>query len=67
VARHARENAEAGQNMVEYALVAAMVAVIAGATMAMSPTMSNSMQTLMNNIAKYVAIAAGLLRRFPAI
>lgn len=58
--RRARENAESGQGMVEYALLAGLVAVVAGATMAASPTMSDSMQKLMNKIAKYVALAAGM-------
>jgi len=58
--RRARENSQSGQGMVEYALLAGLVAVIAGATMAMSPTMSDSMQKLMNKIAKYVALAAGV-------
>jgi Flp pilus assembly pilin Flp len=58
-ARRARKNSESGQGMVEYALLAGLVAVIAGATMAMSPSMSDSMQKLMNKIAKYVALAAG--------
>jgi Flp pilus assembly pilin Flp len=58
-ARRARKNSESGQGLVEYALLAGLVAVIAGATMAMSPTMSDNMQKLMNKIAKYVALAAG--------
>jgi len=59
VARRSRQNAESGQGLIEYALLAGLVAVIAGATMAASPTMSDSMQKLMNKIAKYVALAAG--------
>jgi Flp pilus assembly pilin Flp len=55
----ARKNSESGQGMVEYALLAGLVAVVAGATMALSPTMSDSMQKLMTKIAKYVALAAG--------
>ena len=58
-ARRARANSESGQGLIEYALLAGLVAVIAGATMALSPTMSDSMQKLMNKIAKYVALAAG--------
>jgi Flp pilus assembly pilin Flp len=58
--RRARENSESGQGMVEYALLAGLVAVVAGATMAASPSMSDSMQKLMNKIAKYVALAAGV-------
>ena len=59
-ASRARENAESGQGLIEYALLAGLVAVVAGATMAASPTMSDSMQRLMNKIAKYVALAAGM-------
>jgi Flp pilus assembly pilin Flp len=58
--RRARENSESGQGMIEYALLAGLVAVVAGATMAASPSMSDSMQKLMNKIAKYVALAAGV-------
>lgn len=59
-ARRARKNSESGQDLIEYALLAGLLAVVAGATMAMSPTMSDSMQKLMNKIAKYVALAAGV-------
>jgi Flp pilus assembly pilin Flp len=59
VGRRLRQNAESGQGLIEYALLAGFVAVVAGATMAASPTMSDSMQKLMNKIAKYVALAAG--------
>jgi Flp pilus assembly pilin Flp len=58
-AHRARQNPESGQGLIEYALLAGLVAVVAGATMAASPTMSDSMQKLMNKIAKYVALAAG--------
>jgi Flp pilus assembly pilin Flp len=57
--RRTREN-ESGQGLIEYALLAGLVAVVAGATMAASPSMSDSMQKLMNKIAKYVALAAGV-------
>jgi Flp pilus assembly pilin Flp len=57
--RRARKNSESGQGLIEYALLAGLVAVVAGATMAASPTMSDSMQRLMVKIAKYVALAAG--------
>ncbi len=61
-AERARANSESGQGLIEYALLAGLVAVVAGATMAASPTMSDSMQKLLNKVAKYVALAAGTVQ-----
>jgi Flp pilus assembly pilin Flp len=45
--------------MVEYALITALIAVVSGYTMVTTPAVADSMKKIFNNVAKYLALAAG--------
>ena len=57
--RQIQERTEAAQCMVEYALITALIAVVSGYTMVSTPAVADSMKKIFNNVAKYVALAAG--------
>lgn len=47
------------QSMVEYALLTGFVAVTGALTLLAAPTTTDNVQKVLNNIAKYLALAAG--------
>jgi Flp pilus assembly pilin Flp len=56
--RRMQERAESGQCLIEYSLLAGLVAVIGAVTLMQNPAISNSMQKVVNKVIKVLAAAA---------